>query len=119
MAKNLNTHCSSCKAGNYLAHTASSYGTCTAKSGSDHTLTLYVQATTNSANIQSVTGASNNAFDNLYDAITKAYEIGAQYTSATVTIKLYGGTHSMLRTNYGFYVPTKSDKYHQTTKIVI
>lgn len=25
----------------------------------------------------------------------------------------------MLRTNYGYYLPTASDKYHQSTKIII
>lgn len=56
-----------------------------------------------------MTGDTGNRFDNLYDAITRAYEIGAAYTSATITIKLGSGTHYMLRSTYGFYLPVYSD----------
>jgi len=55
----------------------------------------------------------------MYDALTKAYELGAPYTGATVNILLMSGTHGMLRKTYGHYLPTMSDKNHQTTKIVI
>lgn len=53
------------------------------------------------------------------DAITRAYEICAPYTDCTVTISLFSGTHNMLRTLYGYYLPSKSDKNHQTTKLII
>lgn len=55
----------------------------------------------------------------MYDALTRAYELGAPYSSATVTILLKSGTHSMLRTTYGYYLPSYSDKNHQTTSIII
>ena len=57
------------------------------------------------------------------DAITKAYELGAPYHWATITIKM--GTdavnpHALLRsTNWGYYKPHYSDEYAQTTKLII
>lgn len=46
------------------------------------------------------------------DALTKAYELGAPYSTASITILLKSGTHYMLRSTYGYYMPTKSDKNH-------
>ena len=62
--------------------------------------------------VQSITGTLANPFDSIYDAIIKAYELGAPYIKATVTIKLLEGTHSMLRTNWANYIPSASDKHH-------
>ena len=80
---------------------------------------MFVQTASNANPIQSVTGTTTNRFDNLYDAIKRAYELGAPYTSATITIKLEDGTHGMLRSTYGMYNPQYTDKFRQTTTLVI
>jgi hypothetical protein len=49
-------------------------------------------------------------FDNLYDALTRAYELGAPYNNASIKIIFTSTTHAMLRTNYGYYLPKYSDK---------
>jgi hypothetical protein len=64
------------------------------------------------------------AFWYLSDAITKAYELGAQYTSATVTIRVIASTGSNLhmlkphKATEFLYIPTKYDD-QQSTKLVI
>lgn len=46
------------------------------------------------------------------DALTRAYELCAPFSACTANIYLYSGTHNMLRTTYGFYLPSRSDKNH-------
>lgn len=87
----------------YLQKTSTSvsYGSCVPKSGTaSSTLNVYVTNPygTFKPNVQSITGtAANDPFELLADGITRAYELGAQYTSATVYIylmsanKLIGG----------------------------
>jgi phage baseplate assembly protein W len=58
-------------------------------------------------------------YDNLYDALTRAYELGAPYNNASIRIILTTATHAMLRTNYGYYLPKYSDKNSQTTWLEI
>lgn len=64
------------------------------------------------------------AFWYLTDAITKAYELGAQYTAATVTIKVIAATTNnfhMLKPHKAtefLYFPTKYDD-QQSTKLII
>jgi hypothetical protein len=71
-----------------------------------------VKSTASAIAIQSIDGSSGNPYDNLYDGLARAYELGAPYSSATVNILLYSGTHSMLRTTYGYYLPSASDINH-------
>ena len=47
--------------------------------------------------LQSQTGTLANAFNYLEDAVMKAYELGAPYTSAQITIIMGAGTHYMKR----------------------
>ncbi len=79
-------------------------------------------------NAQTITGTSSDPYNFLVDAIAKAYEIGAPYTSAEITINLMTGVQSgnpvdyhfvrPLATNERNYVPSKFD-VQQTTKIII
>ena len=119
--------CISCKAGYYLnvGSSVKTTGTCTAKSASAYTYTLYVndvssQTTTDPT---SITGTYTDAFNSIQDAISKAYELGAPYTSATITIILKqsgSSTHAMLRAQgTKYYMPTKYDQNAQTTAIVL
>jgi len=41
--------------------------------------------------VQSITGSSSNPFNFLQDALEKAYELGAQYDKAMITIKMRRG----------------------------
>lgn len=60
--------------------------------------------------ISTITGAIGDPFDSLYDALEKAYELGAPYTGATVTILMKPGSHHhMLRAPYGMYIGTASE----------
>lgn len=70
--------------------------------------------------IETIDGGYDNAFNTLQDAISKAYEIGAPYESATIIILLKIGIHAMLRSNqYRYYMPTNYDTLSQTTSIII
>ena len=69
--------------------------------------------------MQSIDGSYSNPFNQLQDAITKAYEIGAPYTSATITIYFKAtSTNSMIKFK-GVYIPTAKDDWSQTTKLII
>lgn len=76
----------------------STYGTCVAKAGSLTTLTVYVKSDSaipggySYSSLQTCAGTVADPFWYLSDAISKAYEIGAPYNSATVTIYLLEGT---------------------------
>ena len=43
------------------------------------------------ANLQGITGTFSDSFNTLNDAIQKAYEVGAPYTNAVITIMLSPG----------------------------
>lgn len=74
------------------------------KSGVTYTDTIYMQQTANPNPIQSIDGKTGNRYDNFIDAITRAYELGAPYSGATITIKLGGsGVYGFLRSKYGYY----------------
>lgn len=48
--------------------------------------------------------------NSIQDAISRAYEIGAPYSSGTITIKLLPGLHAMVRyQTVDYYMPTKYD----------
>jgi hypothetical protein len=62
----------------------------------------------------------NTAFNSIQDAFTRAYELGAPYLEATVTIVLKTGDHAMVRYfPSDFYVPKSYDPHSQTTKIIL
>jgi hypothetical protein len=44
------------------------------------------------------------------DAIERAYEVAAEYTSATITIHMFKGTHYLLRYRDDYYMPLLIDK---------
>ena len=88
-------------------------------------LTSFVAATYYT-NIQTITGTNANPFFYLNDGISKAYELGAPYKSATITILLLEGSggNSMnhylrpIKTTERQYIPANYD-YTQTTSIII
>ena len=115
--------------GYYLKRTSYlvTYGVCTLKSSvSSPSYTLYVNNVNyvNAKSAQAITGTSlTDSFNTLQDGMAKAYELGAPYTSATITIILIeGGDHALVRKSPTFnalpYTQTASDD-SQTTKIVI
>ena len=42
-------------------------------------------------------GTFSKPYDCLFDAIERAYELAAPYQSATITIKMFTGSHYALR----------------------
>ena len=97
-----------------------SYGTCVLKSGSSTGTILYVSSSPiNPITLQSITGSSSNSFNYLEDAVMKAYEIGAPFLSATITIVIKDvGPHFMKR-GRGIYKPMNQDFNAQSTSLVI
>ena len=55
------------------------------------------------------------------DAVEKAYELGAPFLAANVTILLIdsGFYHAMVRSNLSYYMTSASDDLSQTTSITI
>lgn len=92
-----------------------SYGTCQDKSSSHLTTTLYVtnEDFASDDDVQLRDGSSSLPFGDLEDALERAYELSAQYVTASITILLqsstdYGTTHYLLRTNRPFYQTTNT-----------
>jgi hypothetical protein len=77
------------------------YGTCTAKGATTSVFTIYSSAESTKpggnayyTGLQStIDGSLAKPYIYLTDAIAKAYELGAPYASATVTIKLVEDTN--------------------------
>jgi hypothetical protein len=66
-----------------------------------------VSGTPISTSVQSVTGGIDDPFDDLEDAITKAYEAcSGMLTSCSITIYLFNETHYLLRDNRDYYMPS-------------
>ena len=55
-------------------------------------------------------GTINDPYDDLMDAIERAYELAAPYSLVSITIHLETGTHYLVRTNRDYYVPTNIDR---------
>ncbi len=93
-----------------------SYGSCILKAGTSTGSILYVDSITVNPNpLQSITGTSADSFNYLEDAIMKAYEIGAPFLSAQITIIIKDvGPHYMKRGRI-IYKPLKQDSNAQTT----
>ncbi|CDW80471.1 UNKNOWN [Stylonychia lemnae] len=114
--------CLSCKKGFYL-YTGSSQkstGICLQKSGSLD-LTIYVDSTNDYYSEENLTGYTiDDAFLSLQSAFIKAYEYGAPFESAEITILLIAGkTHSMIRYDNNHLLPNAYDQNSQSTKIII
>ncbi|CDW89700.1 UNKNOWN [Stylonychia lemnae] len=117
-------NCKSCFKGQYLnlPDRNLQVGVCTAKSSQSLTAEIYVgpAGLLNNRDSSSITGSSTNYFNSIQDAIKKAYELGAEYSSAEITIKLIDGSHTMVRYYpEDKYMPTKLDQYSKTTKIIL
>jgi hypothetical protein len=56
-------------------------------------------------NIQSIDGTLNNPFFDILDALEKAQELCAPFTSCTTTIYLMKGDHFLLRMVRDYYSP--------------
>lgn len=90
------------------------YGTCTAKLSSGSPSQTIIYATTNqispNSNVVNMDGTSSKPYDNLMDAIERAYELAAPYKSASITILMNKGSHYLIRSAKTFYIPSKIDK---------
>ena len=53
------------------------------------------------------------------DAITRAFEIAAPYTSATITISMFSGTHYLLRSSKFKYIPLNISENSQQMDLTI
>jgi len=132
--------CTSCNEGYYLDRTANGstyfqYGTCVAKADynpcasiwlwcpTTYTYSLYVSPPgSNSASAETITGDTGNRFNYLQDAIDKAYELGAPYNDALITIYLGSSSttkHAMTRGDAEHYTAANTDWRSQNTKIDI
>jgi hypothetical protein len=87
-----------------------SYGTCYSKSSGTLNYNLYVTNATQTLSIQSVVGSLDYPFDNLMDAIEKAFEVAANTTLANVTIHMEPGIHYLVRTSRSYYSPFSVDR---------
>jgi hypothetical protein len=69
-----------------------------------------------------LTGASiSEAYDNIFDAIRRAYDLGANFHQATITIVLLlDGVHSLRREVRQYrYRPMRIDKNSQNIDLII
>eukprot|EP00347_Sterkiella_histriomuscorum_P011911 403370624 len=119
--------CLSCPKGYYLekAGIAQSFGTCIIKSGTQN-LTIYVLPMIlydPSDPPISMDGTQDYPFYSINDALLRAEEFGAPFLESTVFITLINQNnlpHAMLRRQpMPQYQTQRSDKYSQTTKIII
>ena len=64
-------------------------------------------------------GTIADPYDNLMDAIRRAFEVAAPYLTAQINIFMFPGTHYLLRNTDLKYVPTKVDENSQQMDLVI
>ncbi len=64
-------------------------------------------------------GTITDPYDNLLDAIERAYELAAPYTSATITIHLFTGDHYLVAGDRDFYIPLAFDRNSQNLDLII
>eukprot|EP00347_Sterkiella_histriomuscorum_P009818 403339769 len=119
--------CISCPQGFYLEYSdiSKSFGTCQIKSGTQN-LTIYVLPMALYYPLNppfSMNGTQDYPFYSINDALLRAEEFGAPFQESTVLITLFNQNnlpHAMLRQQpMSQYQTLKSDKYSQTTKIII
>ena len=55
-------------------------------------------------------GTIDDPYDNLMDAIKRAFEIAAPYKSASIQILLFPGIHYLVRGYQPFYLPINIDE---------
>ncbi len=73
-------------------------GTCVSKSAGSITADVWVTTPANpNPAYSSADGSYANPMNSIQEAIARAYEIGAPYSSATIYIYLMPGTHFMSR----------------------
>ncbi|CDW87527.1 UNKNOWN [Stylonychia lemnae] len=118
------TQCKSCPKGYYLQLTSRStqMGTCVLKQQGFAQYTIYVNPVTqqNTKSSDLIQGTQADSFNSIQDAINYAYEIGANITSAEVTILLKDGLHAMVRYKpVDKYMPLKLDKYSASTEMIL
>jgi hypothetical protein len=105
-------YCTSCAKGKYLQLTDStkSYGTCVPQTTPPSAQTYYVLSTATDSILNG--GTYSNPLKYLEDALEKAHEHCAPYTSnCEVNIKLMKGTHYILRGgNRDPYFPTSQSR---------
>ncbi|CDW78604.1 UNKNOWN [Stylonychia lemnae] len=119
--------CTSCKQGLYLqtVDIQKTYGQCLTKIDQHFEETIYLKPyfpSEEAENINQQIGSYERAFKSLPDAISRAYEIGAKYTSSKVNIILKSKpnlNHAILRQATDFYIPSLYDQYSQSTQISI
>ncbi|CDW75588.1 UNKNOWN [Stylonychia lemnae] len=117
-------NCTSCQKGKYLNLTDSKQqvGQCISKNSDSLTAEIFVGSPgiQNNRPSDEIDGTINNYFNSIQDAIKKAYELGAPYSSAEITISLLFGVHAMVRYNpEDLYMPKMLDQYSRTTKIIL
>ncbi|CDW71619.1 UNKNOWN [Stylonychia lemnae] len=117
-----NTECISCKKGYYLLSSSRSKtsGQCLEKSGT-FTGEIYVRgANQYRANVEKI-GSIQNPFYSIKDALTKAYEMGAPFSTARIRILLYQTDIHAIISNYTIdqYMPYAYDQNSQSTQIII
>ncbi len=111
------TSCTRCEKGKYLAMDGNlhsiSYGECKDKTLTGGSFTIYVTpATSNDYDAQLLTGSSTEPYQDIRDAITRAYELCADYIDVCeVTILLQTGTHYIFRNYRESYRPSREDKH--------
>jgi hypothetical protein len=53
------------------------------------------------------------------DAIERAFELAAPYTSASITIYMYSGTNYLVRGDRNYYMPKNIDRNSQNLQLTI
>lgn len=122
--------CTSCKTGFYLQlfDRDENYGTCVSKAGSSAGNKIYVTNSFgltlnhwwNSSLVNTLDGSYNHPYDQLTDAIERAYEIAAPFTECEVEILIKPGTHYLIRSDLIYkYRPLKLDKGSHSLSLTI
>jgi hypothetical protein len=62
---------------------------------------------------------TDSPYEYFYNALTKAYELAAPYTEATVYIYFQTGDHYLLNKDYGLITPTLTDENSQSMNLVL
>jgi len=66
-----------------------------------------------------VAGDQSDPFDNLMDAIEKAYEIASEYHEVTITIHLYKGDHFLTKEARDYFETTYIERNCQNLHLII
>ncbi|CDW71165.1 UNKNOWN [Stylonychia lemnae] len=94
------TQCTKCTGGYYLGivNVIQQSGECLVKQESTESITLYLTSTRDtSEELVITTSSTKTTFDNLPEAINRAYEIAAPYKGMTITIQLADASYGIFR----------------------